>query len=244
MSVDSGNGVKPGFVPFQRPRPTAADQDRKLREVAELYQRQFMQEMVKAMRGTVQESGLVKVSQAEKIYREQLDQNYVENWSKKGGVGLADLIYQQLVEKIGPQMGLRKEISKPQGPIPLDASSNFTGMIKATQNGPKTSIHYQLDLQTGPQSTQSIQVKAPWSGTLLGTQKLESDEYLLEMLHDNGIKSQFVFRGKTLHDLGQGPIQEGQNIGLLSLEARNFFWNVEPPRVSYQTSLPDGQTLE
>jgi len=244
MSVDSGNGVKPGFVPFQRPRPTAADQDRKLREVAELYQRQFMQEMVKAMRGTVQESGLVKVSQAEKIYREQLDQNYVENWSKKGGIGLADLIYQQLVEKIGPQIGIKNTLSKPQGPIPLGTSSNFTGMVKTTQSGSKTTIHYERDPQVGPQSPQPTEIKAPWGGSLLGTRKLQSDEYLLEMLHDNGIKSQFVFRGQTLPDLRQGAIEEGQTIGLLSPEARNFFWNIEPPRISSSAGLQDDQTLE
>ena len=82
-------------------------QDKKLREVAELYEGQFLREMVKAMRGTVQESGLVKVSQGEHIYREQLDQNYVDEWSKRGGLGFQEIIYKQLLEKYGEKMGIK-----------------------------------------------------------------------------------------------------------------------------------------
>lgn len=247
MAVDSGSGLKPGLTQFQRPRPTVEENDKKLRDVSELYQRQFMHEMMKAMRSTVQESGLIKVGQAEKIYKEQMDQHYVENWSKKGGIGLADMIYKQLVEKLGPQMGLKQAVAKPHGPIQLDQASNFTGLVKTSQQGNKTSFQYERDPQTGPQAQSLTEIKAPWKGTLLGAKQIQADEYLLEMMHDNGVKSQFVFRGQALPDLRQGSgivnIEEGQTIGLLSPEARNFFWNVEP-QMTNPPEPQQNQTLE
>lgn len=209
--------------------------EKKLRDVSELYQRQFMQEMVKAMRGTVQESGLIKVGQAEKIYREQLDQNYVENWSKKGGIGLADLIYKQLSEKLGPQLGLNQPPPRPQGPLALDESAQFNGMVKASQKGSKTMIEYQRHPQVGPHQPEVLAIKAPWSGKFLGMKQIQSDEYLFEMQHDfpqqTSVKSQFVFKGHTLPELKTdqfGFIEQGTTIGLLSPEARRFYWNLEP----------------
>lgn len=242
MSVDSSGGVKAPPVQFQRPKPTVEENDKKLRDVAELYQRQFMQEMVKAMRGTVQESGLIKVGQAEKIYREQLDQNYVENWSKKGGIGLADMIYKQLVDKLGPQMGLKQTIEKPKGPIQLDPGSNFNGIVKSSVDGKRTTIQYERDLSLVGTQTE---IKSPWSGQLLGTQQIQADEYFIEVMHDNGVKSKFVFKGQVLPSLKSPelrpvPIEEGQTIGFLSPEARNFFWNVEPS----VTNEVKSQTLE
>jgi peptidoglycan hydrolase FlgJ len=220
MASDVG-GIKPGAA-----RLTPADHDRKLHDVAQMYEQQFLQEMVKAMRGTVQDSGLVKVNQGEKIYREQLDHNYAEQWSKKGGIGLADMIYKQLIDKLGPKLGITHPIEKPQGPLKLDETSNFTGMVKSARQGGKLQLQYQLEQGAAPHS--ATEIKAPWAGTILGSKQINADEYLLEMLHDNGFKSQFVFRGKASPLQPQSLVQGGETIGLLSPEAKSFFWNVEP----------------
>jgi Rod binding domain-containing protein len=74
--------------------------DKKIRGAAELYEKQFLREMTKAMRSTVKESELIPVSQGEKIFREQLDQQYADQWGDQGGIGLADLIEQKLREKL------------------------------------------------------------------------------------------------------------------------------------------------
>src|SRR5689334_1017490 len=87
--------------------------DKKFREVSEMYEKQFLREMTKAMRSTIQESGLVKVNQGEKIFREQLDNEYVEKWGSSGGIGLADMIYDQLLFHYGP----KTPDQRPQGPI-------------------------------------------------------------------------------------------------------------------------------
>jgi peptidoglycan hydrolase FlgJ len=74
-------------------------QDQNLREAAEMYEQHFMREMVKAMRQATPEAGLIPQNMGEKIFSEQLDNQRVEQWSKSGGVGLADMIYQHVKER-------------------------------------------------------------------------------------------------------------------------------------------------
>ena len=103
---------------------TAEQQEQKLRDVSQLYEKQFLREMVKAMRGTVTESEFMKANQAEKIFKEQLDQEYVEKWGDHGGIGLAKLIHEQLLDKLGPALGIKTPAERAQGPLLLKQNEN------------------------------------------------------------------------------------------------------------------------
>ncbi len=227
------------FKPVRQPL-TPEQQDQKLREVGELYEKQFLREMMKQMRSTIDDGGgMLPTSSAEKIFREQLDQEYVEKWGDRGGLGLADVIHQQLREKFGAMLGLRQD-AKPMGPIKIDAKSQLNNPLKI-QNGQassptrpgKTTIQY--DLQKA--ALGDNEVTSPWSGTLTGIKKLNADENVLELAHDNGLKSQLVFRGQIEKVMEKdlqpsklqvgAEIQAGQRLGLLSPEAKSFFWTVD-----------------
>ena len=54
--------------------------EEKFREVAEMYEKHFIREMMKEMRSTVHESGFMKQNNAEKMFREQLDDDYADKW--------------------------------------------------------------------------------------------------------------------------------------------------------------------
>jgi len=100
-----------------------AQQEAKLREGAKMYEQYFLHDMVKAMRKTVT-PGFAQPSYGEKIYREQLDSRYVEAWAKKGGVGMADVIYNQLHERYFPKrevrpLGMRPMQHGPRHPMPM-----------------------------------------------------------------------------------------------------------------------------
>ena len=195
------------------------EMDAKFREVAQMYEKQFLREMTRTMRSTVQDSGLVKVSQGEKIFREQLDNEYVEKWGDKGGIGLSDLIYEQLLFHYGP----KTNISKPQGPLPLDNKSQF-GFLKARKSESFTALEFQRP--AGHLSSEPTRVLSPWEGTLSRKLSLGPDETFLEIWHDNGAKSRFSFKGVLdPMEIGQ-KIQEGEGLGYLSPETKNFFWNV------------------
>lgn len=195
--------------------------DSKFREVSQMYEKQFLREMMKAMRSTVNESGLVKVNQGERIFREQLDNEYVEKWGDKGGIGLSDMIYEQLLFHYGPKM----PVQKPQGPVELSEKSNFTLNRGISPNSTAGNQSFEFSRKSTA-ATGLEKVVAPWSGLLKRKLDLGPDETFLEMWHDNGLKSRFVLKG-TAEQLKIGQnLQEGEGLGYLSPETKNFFWNV------------------
>ncbi|MFN7728627.1 MAG: rod-binding protein [Bdellovibrio sp.] len=234
MAVD---GLKGGAMPLRKAF-TPEQQEARLKDVSKQYEKQFLGEMLKAMRGTVQEGGLVKVSQAEKIFRDQLDGEHVDKWADKGGIGLQDIIYDQLMDKYGTQLGIKTPVAKPRGPIPLGDKSNFSGTFvqphgaeskqKVTYRFDRTSLNEVQLQQPGLGSNLSANaLKAPWDGVLTGSQRLGSEEHLVEVSHTNGLKSQLVFKGLPSPGLTGTSVQAGQTIGVLSPEAKSFFWSVE-----------------
>ena len=120
---------------FQRRQKEKPSVDKRLQDASKLYEKQFLRQMVKSMRSTVSKSGLVKNSMAEKVFREQLDHEYVEQWGNRGGIGLSNLIYNQLRERFGQQLGLDPALSKPEGPIPLEKEKTFLPLEKKQSFG-------------------------------------------------------------------------------------------------------------
>ena len=219
-----------------RQPPTPEQHNEKLQHVSKLYEKQFLREMMKAMRGTVTEGGFMPANHAEKIFREQLDDEYVEKWGDQGGIGLAKMIHEQLLDKLGPALGIRPAPQRPVGPIKIDERSTQHNplRVRAAETagaGKPSKVVVQYDLQKAALEDKSV--SAPWAGTLLGVKKLSEDESLVEMEHDNGLKSQLVFKGQIEKDLQPAnmkpgtEIQAGQRLGLLSPEAKSFFWNVD-----------------
>lgn len=215
-------------------KPRAVTED-KLREVAQLYENQFIREMMKQMRATVQESGLIKKNNAEKIFSEQLDGEYVGKWVGAGGIGLSDLIYDQLMERYGTRLGLKQPVEKPQGPLDLNAKSNFSGFTEVRSAVGETALGIEkntpLTLQAYNESEVQSELKSPWAGVLLDKKHLEMDQIQYQIKHDNGLESLIVTRGTGL---GNGPnlslgdrIEAGQRLGWVSA-ASPLFWTLKP----------------
>ena len=222
----SGAGkFKPLDSTFMR-QPQQKSPEQKLRDVSEMYEKHFLREMMKAMRSTVHESGFIKSNHAEKIFRDQLDDQYVEKWSDRGGIGLSGMIFEQLVEKFGAQLGMKAPVHKPQGPLPLDEKSNFrpTGF---QHPGKKESLSYKFDIPEKI-SLEESSVKNPWDGVLLGTKSLADSQTALEIQHDNGLRSQMVFKGGVSKVSTGERLQAGETLGFLSPEAKMLYWTIEP----------------
>jgi Rod binding domain-containing protein len=83
-----------------RPRPrTKADADPQVREAAEGLEAMFLNTMMQAMRGTVQENELSLENPATKIYRGMLDQQVATDTARNNSVGLADQIVAYLEQR-------------------------------------------------------------------------------------------------------------------------------------------------
>ena len=207
--------------------------DEKFREVAEMYEKHFIREMMKEMRSTVHESGFIKQNNAEKMFSEQLDDNYAGQWTQKGGIGLADLIHDQLMQKYGPQYGLKEKLAKPHGPIDLNAKSNITTLrIPHTENSEATHLKIEANPEAG---LKTAALKNPWAGTLLDKKFLEMDQMQYHIQHDNGLESLIMTRGSGLAEgaasdrkLSVGDkIPAGQQMGWLN-SASPLFWTIKP----------------
>lgn len=203
--------------------------ENQVKEVADMYEKYFIREMMKQMRSTVhEEDGFIKHNNAEKIFRDQLDDQYADQWGKAGGIGLSGMIYDQIIDKYGPALGLKKAIEKPQGPLSLDQKSNFSGFSSTAVAGSKSGspLTFQFQVPDGKKA----ELKNPWAGTLLDKKYLDADQLQYHIKHDNGLESLIVSRGSGLgpeQKLSPGDtIESGQQLGWLS-SASPLFWTVK-----------------
>ena len=208
--------------------------EEKFREVAEMYEKHFIRHMMKEMRSTVKESGFIKQNNAEKIFRDQLDDQYADVWGKSGGFGLADLIHSQLMDRYGAQFGLKEKLTKPEGPIDLNLKSNLT-VLNAPSDVASKSTQLKIEFDDKEKlENKTAELKNPWAGTLLDKKYLEMDQMQYRIKHDNGLESLILTRGTGLGDASLGgtnlsvgdKIKTGQQLGWLDSN-RPLFWTIK-----------------
>ena len=202
----------------------AQPRNEKVDEVAKLYEKQFLREMVKAMRGTVSH-GYVKPSMAEEIYRGQLDEQYVEAWGENGGIGLSNIIYDQIMERYfstphgkslkdqGPIAVTDRDVSKVVR-VKMDSASQTPGQVPLR-------VEIKPSEDGGPGKLQ-----LPWDAKVLTKSQL-GGKTSLTLSHGEGLKSTFIFQGVASAEVEPGKeLSRGQTVGVLSPEVRAFFWNL------------------
>lgn len=220
-----------GFQP--RAEVTNEQKEAKIREVAEMYEKHFLREMMKSMRATVGEGGLIQKNQAEKIFSEQLDEQYVDAWGKKGGIGLADMIQDQLMQRFGEQMGLRFPTAKPRGPVALDATSRarLQDGVRARESvgfqATSNAADHQVQFQMKDSQKLTREVTPPWSGVLSEPATGADGEQVLGIDHGNGFRSLLKFRGELVTNLRPGPVEAGQPLGAWDSGQGDMNWTLE-----------------
>ena len=78
--------------------PTAEDRNSPLWRAAQGMEANFLKEMIRNMRKTVQESPELANSKGYQVFRGMLDDHYAETTAKTQGIGLAELIVKQVME--------------------------------------------------------------------------------------------------------------------------------------------------
>jgi flagellar protein FlgJ len=182
-----------------------------------MYEEHFMREMVRAMRSTVPESELLPASMGEKIFKDQLDDKYVNEWTARGGVGLADMIYENVMEKYMGQRGYQR----PKGPMPLDKKHEFQLNVEKSE-GPSTQMRIRGQLH---QDDSALQMTAPWGGkvSLQNDPSSSLKAYFIE--HDNDLKSVLAFQGTSLIKDGD-EVQAGQPLAILDPNLNEIYWKL------------------
>jgi peptidoglycan hydrolase FlgJ len=185
--VSDISSLKKKFSLQNDPHPVTKE---KLKEVADMYEKHFLKEMMKQMKSASfgDDDGLFKKNHAEKIFQEQLDDEYSSQWNKTGSFGLSDMIYKQLIDRYGSKLGLNQQLEKPKGPVDLNQKHEIEKIKNESGQGVSFKIR---NLQTG--NGQSI--KNPWAGTLQSKHLMDNDNSVYKIKHDNGLESLISVRG-------------------------------------------------
>jgi peptidoglycan hydrolase FlgJ len=212
-------------------QPQQTNPDAKLREAAQMYEQHFLNEMVKSMRKTVDHSAMTEPNMAERIYSEQIDSKTVEAWSGRGGVGLADIIYNQLQDRFFSQGG---KVPNPKGPIDLPKGSTIKidetkprGIPVLNQQStlPSNEVSFLMEWEQNSASN-NRDVQSPYDGDVLQAFRMQDDRQIVKLSHDNGLTSTLSFVGQA-KDLKMGDrVAAGQKLGTLSPNALGLTWHV------------------
>ncbi|MGZ3702559.1 MAG: rod-binding protein, partial [Bdellovibrionota bacterium] len=81
------------------PQPEVIDKNSPEYQAAKGFEIHFMQEMMRNMRKTVPEDPELANNQGYHVFRDMLDDHYAEQASRTQGIGLAEMIVKQLMER-------------------------------------------------------------------------------------------------------------------------------------------------
>lgn len=214
----------------QSPEEKAAKVDGQLRDASQMYENYFLNEMVKAMRSTVsREGGMMKPSFAEKIFEQQLDQQYVDGWAKKGGIGLADMIHQQISDKY--MASAKKGSFNLKGALPIAPKKDGIAVptdslrMKAIPPGPQGKLEYRFEVPNP--SGSPFDAQAPYAGKVLESKTLGEGWRSVKLDHGQGVTSELTFPG-TGPEMSSGfEVEAGQKLGSIDSELPILAWKLD-----------------
>jgi len=70
--------------------------DKEIMEMCKSFETHFINQMFKQMRASIATDGLIPKGKGEEIFSEMLDEQYSKSATEAGGIGLADMMYDQL----------------------------------------------------------------------------------------------------------------------------------------------------
>ena len=95
--IDSAQFISQTMAPKAVSHHKGQDPE-KLKESAQQFEAIFIQQMYKEMRKTIPTDGLIQRSNADEIYTQLQDLEAAKVTAQQGGIGLSDLMMQQLTK--------------------------------------------------------------------------------------------------------------------------------------------------
>ena len=82
----------------QAPKAHKGQNKEGIRAAAQEFEAIFIKQMYKEMRNTITDGGLIEKGNADAIYNDMQDMEAAKMTAERGGIGLADMMMQQLME--------------------------------------------------------------------------------------------------------------------------------------------------
>jgi murein DD-endopeptidase MepM/ murein hydrolase activator NlpD len=183
-----------------------------LKKAAQEFEAMFMSYLLKVMRETIEESGLLEGGFGKTIYTEMFDQEWSLSMARQGALGISNMIYKNLSEKeiqkdskdadtspIGAQKPSasdkpgnkadEQEISDLQLPIQAPVSSSFG--VRSDPFSHKDRMHKGIDL-AAPEGTN---ISAPLAGTVVSTGDDNGYGKTILIQHAGGLQTRYAHLG-------------------------------------------------
>lgn len=128
MHLDQNNAVqkKMDMDGLRKRLDAAPDKAAKLREACEGFESIFIQKMWEQMRKNVQKEGYLH-SRDEQMYQGMYDMEFSKKLTQAGGIGLANMLYEQLSQRLGESSRTSSTRNDPRLPI-IPSGSSVTGL--------------------------------------------------------------------------------------------------------------------
>jgi Rod binding domain-containing protein len=191
----------------------ADGKNQKLVDVSKQYEADFLRMMLKEMRKTVDKSDFMPDNMTESYFKEEMDEQYINNWTDQGGVGIADIIYQQVNDRyLNP---VRDRARKPGEALPLPQAADKKPLpLFSDTDGKKFLVKKENQGFSflAPQGIDKpVSVGAVLAGTIMSQARLEDGRQTLVVKHDDGLMSHLVYSGVS-HVKNGDRVKPGQPI--------------------------------
>ncbi len=220
MLIGTGRRLEGKLTEVQR---TAGEKQKsELKNAAQEFEAVFINYLLKAMRETIEESGLLEEGFGKSIYTEMFDQELSLSMARRNSLGISNLLYQNITKseaeknlkdagpapslpgKKAPDKGVEREISDVQLPVQAPVSSRFG--VRVDPFSHKTRMHKGIDL-AAPEGTK---VEVPWAGKVVsaGFEKGYGNNVLIQ--HSEGFQTRYGHLGSM--NVKAGDVVSAQQV--------------------------------
>lgn len=259
--------VKSDLLPVQKvEKPIPVVRDKRVLDAAKMYEKYFLGQMMKAMRSTVAKSDLEKTSMGEGIYRDQLDDQYVDSWGERGGIGLADMIHDELVGKAEMAKMRRRAMKAARGKVRTPMALTDRDVLKvrtlpslkapASSDGSDSSqpsetietVLVTLDKTTARPGDAPESVRSPWNSKVTAIRS-EAGKVILRMettetASEPSRKIELAFDGVPFEVSEGDVVKAGQTVGQLAKAARGILLRQTLVQGAVKPKLAAGLNIE
>ena len=203
------------------------------REAAREFESFLLYYLIKTMRETVHESDLFGNRRSEQVYRSMMDEAVAHRLAERGGLGMGDAIYRQIVTEAPAEEPLRSSPVVPlravapeaflQKSLPEDGelSLHFEGRVSSPfgwRRDPitgETRMHKGIDLAM-PAGTP---VRAPADGTVVFSGEMRGYGKVVILQHEDGTET--VYGHNRSNECREGAtVQKGDVIAHVGMSGR------------------------
>ncbi len=242
----------------EKPQPVV--RDKRVLDAAKMYEKYFLGQMMKAMRSTVAKSDLEKPSMGEGIYRDQLDDQYVDSWGERGGIGLADMIHDELLGKAEMAKMRRRAMKEAKGKVrtPMALTDRDVMHVRRLPNMKSgetiETVLVSLDKSTARPTDGPESVRTPWAATVDQIDFKDGKVVLrmqsLTTTTEPARKIELAYDGVPFEVSAGATLRAGQVVGHLAKGARGILIRQTlvqaaiKPRLAAGLAEPEETSLE